>query len=109
MIERVEVGHMQSYNLRDKLAVTKRYTGSFRGMRFLIRPVGDSREDAEFEACVFPEPFNFEHTHKEKKIYERFPYSEEGLDQIHMWLNKMYEEKQKDWQDAMDGGWMAGI
>ena len=107
MIERVEVGHMQSYNLRDKLDVTKRYTGSFRGMRFLIRPVGDSKEEARFEACVFPEPFNYEHTVEEKKTYETFPYSEEGLDQIHVWLNKMYEERQKDWKDALDGGMMA--
>ncbi|HCT90465.1 MAG TPA: GNAT family acetyltransferase [Lachnospiraceae bacterium] len=98
---------MQSYNLRDRLSVTKRYTGSFKGMRFLIRPIGDSKEDARFEACVFPEPFNYEHTAEEKKTYEEFPYSEEGLDQIHRWLNKMYEERQEEWNDALDRGLMA--
>lgn len=107
MIERVEVGHMQSYNLRDRLDITKRYTGSFRGMRFLIRPVGESKEEAQFEACVFPEPFNFEHTAEEKKIYGKFPYSEEGLDQIHVWLNDMYEERQKEWKDALERGLTA--
>lgn len=108
MIERVEVGHLQSYNLRDKLAVTKRYMGSFRGMRFLIQPVGEDRENARLEACVFPEPFNYEHTAEEKKIYERFPYSEEGLDQIHVWLNRMYEDRKEEWKEALDGGPMDG-
>ena len=103
MIERVEVGHIQSYNLRDKLEVTKRYAGSFRGMRFLIRPVGSTKEDALFEVCVFPEPFNFEHTAEEKKTYATFSYDEEGLDQIHHWLNKMYEKRYADWAAALEG------
>ena len=107
MINRVDIGHMQNYNLRDKLEIKRRYTGSFQGMRFLIRPIGESKDDAEFEAFTFPEPYNFEHTAESKKTRKTFPYSEEGLDQIHLWLNEQYEERKEYWTAAMKGGLMV--
>ena len=107
MINRVDIGHMQNYNLRDKLEIKRRYTGSFLGMRFLIRPIGESKDDAEFEAFTFPEPYNFEHTAESKKTRKTFPYSEEGLDQIHLWLNEQYEERKEYWIAAMKGGLMV--
>ena len=107
MIERVDIGHMQNYNLRDKLEIKRRYTGSFQGMRFLIRPVGESKVDAEFEAFTFPEPVNFEHTAENKKTRKTFPYSEEGLDQIHQWLNEQYEERKDYWTKAQKAGLMV--
>ena len=106
MINRVDIGHMQNYNLRDKLEIKRRYTGSFQGMRFLIRPIGESKDDAEFEAFTFPEPYNFEHTAESKKTRKTFPYSE-GLDQIHLWLNEQYEERKEYWTAAMKGGLMV--
>ena len=107
MINRVDIGHMQNYNLRDKLEIKRRNTGSFQGMRFLIRPIGESKDDAEFEAFTFPEPYNFEHTAESKKTRKTFPYSEEGLDQIHLWLNEQYEERKEYWTAAMKGGLMV--
>ena len=107
MINRVDIGHMQNYNLRDKLEIKRRYTGSFQGMRFLIRPIGESKDDAEFEAFTFPEPYNFEHTAESKKTRKTFPYSEEVLDQIHLWLNEQYEERKEYWTAAMKGGLMV--
>ena len=107
MINRVDIGHMQNYNLRDKLEIKRRYTGSFQGMRFLIRPIGESKDDAEFEAFTFPEPYNFEHTAESKKTRKTFPYSEEGLYQIHLWLNEQYEERKEYWTAAMKGGLMV--
>ena len=107
MINRVDIGHMQNYNLRDKLEIKRRYTGSFQGMRFLIRPIGESKDDAEFEAFTFPEPYNFEHTAESKKTRKTFRYSEEGLDQIHLWLNEQYEERKEYWTAAMKGGLMV--
>ena len=107
MIERVDIGHMQNYNLRDKLEIKRRYTGSFRGMRFLIHPIGESRDEAEFEVFTFPEPFNFEHTAENKKTRKSFPYSEEGLDQIHQWLNAQYEERETEWTAALKAGLMV--
>ena len=107
MINRVDIGHMQNYNLRDKLEIKRRYTGSFQGMRFLIRPIGESKDDAEFEAFTFPEPYNFEHTAESKKTRKTCPYSEEGLDQIHLWLNEQYEERKEYWTAAMKGGLMV--
>ena len=107
MINRVDIGHMQNYNLRDKLEIKRRYTGSFQGLRFLIRPIGESKDDAEFEAFTFPEPYYFEHTAESKKTRKTFPYSEEGLDQIHLWLNEQYEERKEYWTAAMKGGLMV--
>lgn len=107
MIKRVDIGHMQNYNLRDKLEIKRRYTGSCQGMRFLIRPAGESKDDAEFEAFTFPEPYNFEHTAENKKTRKTFPYSEEGLDQIHQWLNEQYEERKEYWTAAMKAGLMV--
>ena len=107
MIERVDIGHMQNYNLRDKLEIKKRYTGSCKGMRFLIRPVGEAKEEALFEVFTFPEPYNFDHTADEKKTRETFPYSEEGLDKIHAWLNEQYETRKEEWTKALKGGLMV--
>ena len=73
MIQRVDIGHMQNYNLRDKLEIKKRYTGSYKGMRFLLRPVGEGKDDAVFEVFTFPEPYNFEHTSEEKKDKKNLP------------------------------------
>jgi hypothetical protein len=56
---------------------------------------------------TFPEPFNFEHTAEEKKTRKTFPYSEEGLDQIHVWLNEQYEERKEYWTRALKAGLMA--
>lgn len=103
MIERVEVGHMQSFNLRD-MNIKKRYAGSYRGMRFMIRPFGESKDSAAFEVFVFPEPFNFDRTAEDKKTREVFPYSEEGLDQIHLWLNRQYETRREEWDAALQKG-----
>ena len=104
MIERVDIGDGQNNKIRDKLEIKRRYTGSCQGMRFLIRPVGESKDDAEFEVFTFPEPFNFEHTAEDKKTIKTFPYSEEGLDQIYQWLNEQYEERKDYWTAAMKGG-----
>ena len=42
-----------------------------------------------------------------KKTRKTFPYSEEGLDQIHLWLNEQYEGRKEYWTAAMKGGLMV--
>lgn len=63
------------------------YTGSHRGMRYLLK----SEED-KIKACTYPEPYCFEVTKDEHKTWKDFPLTPEGLTQALEWLNQFYEE-----------------
>lgn len=73
-----------------------RFTGSFRGMRYVLRKqervVEEASEDREtvLEAVIWPEPMNFEHTPDEKKHGRDFSFDQEGLQQAVAWLNEEY-------------------
>jgi hypothetical protein len=71
------------------------FTGSWRGMRYRIAKE-ESEEGACLKAACWPEPFNFEKTPEEKKIYEKFAFSEEGLCRAADWLNEKYQEGNYD-------------
>ncbi len=90
MIQRHELFHMPFYK-------KTKFTGSYEGMRYLIRSEKEN-EDTFFMAYVYPGPYNFEHVAEEELIQERFPFSEEGLDQICDWLNQQYEKKPEEWK-----------
>lgn len=62
------------------------FTGSYKGMRYLLKKKGES-----LEAVVWPEPFNFETTEEEKKHGKEFPFHEEGLWEAVAWLNQEFE------------------
>lgn len=94
MIERKDLFHLSFYK-------KKRFTGSYRGMRYLItRAKASGDEDAPdvLRAIVYPEPYNFEHTPDEEKTPCDFPFSEEGLDMACGWLNGQYESRADVWQ-----------
>lgn len=67
------------------------FTGSHKEMNFMIR-----RQEGEggdrIEAVVWPGPFIFSLTEEEKKCRQDFDFSEEGLNQAIVWLNRHYEE-----------------
>ncbi len=93
MIERKDLFHLSFYK-------KKRFTGSYRGMRYLItRAKASEAEDAPdvLRAIVYPEPYNFEHTPDEDKTPCDFPFSEEGLDMACGWLNKQHESRADFW------------
>ena len=70
------------------------YTGSYRGMRYLLRKKGDEKAgDAELEAVVWPEPLNLEHTEERLIQTECFSLSEQGREDAIEWLNRQYQEK----------------
>lgn len=78
-----------------------RFTGSYQGMRYLLqkaeRTAAKAREDQEaeketvLEAVIWPEPYNYEVTEKEKKHSHDFPFCGEGLWKAVDWLNEEYK------------------
>ena len=78
-----------------------RFTGSFRGMRYLLEKAERTIEEAQGEepaktenvicAVIWPEPFNYEVTADEKKHSQDFPFTTEGLWEAVAWLNEEHE------------------
>ncbi|MCI9163162.1 MAG: hypothetical protein HFG59_07870 [Lachnospiraceae bacterium] len=83
-----------------------RFTGSYKGMRYLLQkqereagaPEGEASGEKEaagtktmLEAVVWPEPFHYEATEAEKKHGKDFPFCEEGLWEAVGWLNREFE------------------
>lgn len=78
-----------------------RFTGSFRGMRYLLEKAERTIEEAQGEepaktenvicAVIWPEPFNYEITADEKKHSQDFPFTTEGIWEAVAWLNDEHE------------------
>ena len=79
-----------------------RFTGSFRGMRYLLqkaeRMVESTEEGQEekketvLEAVIWPEPYSYESTEEDKKHGRDFPFGEDGLWKAVDWLNEEFEK-----------------
>lgn len=80
MIERKDLLAFEFYR-------KKPFKGSDRGMRYMI-----IKEEDWLKAYAWPEPFSFEATSEEKKIYSLFDFSEEGLTEAMNWLNSVQKE-----------------
>lgn len=66
------------------------FTGSHLGMNFMIRK--QSSEDGDkIQAIVWPGPYIFSVTEDEKKTFQDFEFSREGLNEAIKWLNEYYE------------------
>jgi hypothetical protein len=55
---------------------------------------------------VWPEPFSFEKTPEEEKVYKEFPDEEEGLDEAYEWLCHMFQEENAKWTTAQNAPWV---
>lgn len=66
------------------------FTGSHRGMNFLIRKQSGDEGDS-LQAAVWPGPYIFSLTEEEKKTFHDFAFSQEGLKDAVAWLNEYYE------------------
>jgi hypothetical protein len=66
------------------------FTGSYKGMRFLLRQ--DNIEN-EKKLCVYiwGEPLGFEATPDDMKLKKLFEFSNEGVDDAIKWMNENYE------------------
>ena len=61
-----------------------RFTGSFKGMRYVL-----VKHENELEPAT--EPFNFEMTPDEKKHHRDFPFTTDGIWEAVDWLNAEHE------------------
>ncbi len=64
------------------------YTGSFQGIRYRI----EKQEEGEEKSLLlytWPEPYAFSHTAEEEKAKKNFPFSEEGLEEIRVYLSAL--------------------
>ena len=62
------------------------FHGSFAGLRYRIAP-----RDKVLEVCIYPEPFDFEHTDESRKEYRMFPFTPEGYEQAGIYLEEKAE------------------
>ena len=83
------------------------YSGAEGGMRYLIEPgkrpdpddPSGKKKLAYLTVTVWPEPWSLEHTADEKKTIREFAGSQQGLDEIQIWLNEMYTSQAERWAD----------
>ncbi len=66
------------------------FTGSYKGMRFMIRKEM-VEEEKKLRAYVWSEPFGFDSTPDDQKCSELFSFDEKGLAQAIDWMNEHYE------------------
>lgn len=74
------------------------FTGSYKGMRYLIRKSTENGSDAFF-VCIWPGPYNFASTEDSRKTTASFPFTEEGKQQAVDWLNEQWALRKEEWQN----------
>lgn len=67
----------------------EKFTGSDRGMRYLIQKDTENGTDV-FRVHVWPGPYNFESTDDSKKITAAFPFTLDGKRQVVDYLNAQW-------------------
>ena len=75
-------------------------SASFQGMRYRVEQFSGNEDTNTLRASVWPEPFAFDKTPEEYKIYREFPYEESGLDDAYKWICNCYEERTEEWEFA---------
>ena len=66
------------------------FTGSEKGTNFMIRKIsGEEGEPDKIQAITWPGPFIFSVTEDEKKTYQEFEVSEDGIKAAVAWLNEV--------------------
>ncbi len=69
-----------------------RYTGEKGNMRFLLEKKESEEGEARLRACVWPEPFAYDHTDEKLKKEVLFDFSDEGMGEALKWLNERLSE-----------------
>ncbi|MBE5890196.1 MAG: GNAT family acetyltransferase [Lachnospiraceae bacterium] len=79
------------------------FTGWMGGMRFVLKkvqpetPEGEDPKPPIFLASVWPGPYIFDKTPKEKITDETFSFDDEGRRAAVDWINEQYESRQAEW------------
>ena len=69
------------------------FTGSYKGMRYLLKKEKDEEENDIFLCYVWPGPYNFATTAEEEKLSHRFPFTEDGKQQAVDWMNEQWKSR----------------
>lgn len=76
----------------------EKFTGSCRGMRYLIRRDSLPEENDVFSVTVWRGPYNYNTTPEEEKTTCCFPFTPEGKQQVVDWLNAQWESRRGEWE-----------
>lgn len=71
------------------------FTGSFKGMRYMIRK-HEENDETKLEVIEWPQPFCFEKTAEDKKVHALFSFDENGILAGVDWLNEKWREDYND-------------
>lgn len=71
------------------------YSGSWHGMRYYL-----TAKEETITVYAYPEPYCLEKTPDELKIEKEFSFDDAGIQKAADWLNALYQEKEKYWQEA---------
>lgn len=67
----------------------EKFTGSYQGMRYLIRK--ETRDGSDILCvCIWPGPYNYETTEDSLKTCAAFPFTPEGKQLAVDWLNEQW-------------------
>lgn len=81
------------------------YTGSYCGMRYRMSKETREEDRKVLQLVIYPEPYSFEKTSEEQKVYIDFPFTQEGFDEAVAHLNEQYEAHQERWETALKNRW----
>ncbi len=95
------IGRSELYNIHFYEKAP--FSGSLRAMRYRIEGIeaesaaDDTANEPGAEAkqllvTVWPGPYNFDTTDDAQKVTARFPFSNEGLDEVAEYLNQYYTD-----------------
>lgn len=94
MIERKDLYHVPFYKKSD-------FSGSYKGMHYKLGKItieqdadGTMTQSTILQATVWPGPYCCEATPDEKKEFETFEFSNDGITAACNWLNQKYSEKE---------------
>ncbi len=92
------------------------YSGSMDGMRYMLKKVSVTEEDADaedgvkkvdkLEVTIWPEPFNYHSTTDDKKEKILLPLTAEGVSEAADWLNDRYVARKEYWLEAKRTPWI---
>ena len=86
---------LETAGLSTKFLKKESYSGSYRGMRYTLK-----KGDEGILVYVYSEPWSFETTPEDERLTKECPYSDDGVNEAVEWLNNLYKEHRKFWDDA---------
>lgn len=93
--------HIKKNTIAVNFIKKEAVNGSFEGMRYRL-----TKNDDGFEACIWPEPYNYFKTKDELKQFAQFELNEEGKDACVDWMNEQIDVQAELWKTARETAWV---